>query len=145
MARKEERIQASVNYVADWYRQKNMDINQHKTDVKISCDDFVAGAEWADQNPDKNKVYTKKELYDMGFSFTLNNDIVSPKKLQESCLEYSKKKLVEKACRIYCDDICTKGMCGMCYHKHDGKQQVLNNFKYNECNELQLLRREMEE
>ena len=135
MARKEEIEKAAEQASIDF-------LGYSETDFEVP---FRKGAEWADQNPDKNKVYTKKELYDMGFSFTLNNDIVSPKKLQESCLEYSKKKLIEKACRIYCDDICTKGMCGMCYHKHDGKQQVLNNFKYNECNELQLLRREMEE
>ena len=46
---------------------------------------------------------------------------------------------IEKACQCYCDDICTKGMSGMCFYKHDGRGQVKNTFKYNECNELKLL------
>ena len=52
--------------------------------------------------------------------------------------------LIDKACKTYCDLICKKGMCGMCYHKHDNNGQIKNDFKYNECNELQLIRRELE-
>jgi hypothetical protein len=54
-------------------------------------------------------------------------------------VEIAREEMVERACRGYCDDVCEKGMCGMCYHKHDGKGQVKNTFKYNECNELQIL------
>ena len=52
---------------------------------------------------------------------------------------------IDKACKCYCDDICDKGRCGMCFHKHDGKGQVKNTFRYNECNELKLIRKAMEE
>ena len=54
-------------------------------------------------------------------------------------VEIARKEMIEKACRGYCDDICEKGMAGMCFHKHDGQGQVKNTFKYNECNELQML------
>ena len=47
---------------------------------------------------------------------------------------------VETMCRCYCDDICEKGMSGMCWYKHDHQQQVKNSFKYCECNNLQMLR-----
>ena len=55
-------------------------------------------------------------------------------------IEYTRTDaFIEKACRCYCDDICEKGMAGMCFHKHDGQGQVKNTFKYNECDELKLL------
>ena len=58
---------------------------------------------------------------------------------------WADKTMVEKACKCYCDDICDKGRCCMCFHKHDGKGQVKNDFQYNECNELKLIRKTMEE
>ena len=58
---------------------------------------------------------------------------------------WADKTMIEKACRCYCDDICDKGRCCMCFHKHDGKGQVKNDFQYNECNELKLIRKAMEE
>ena len=58
----------------------------------------------------------------------------------KSKIELVRKDLfITKACKCFCDDICEKGMAGMCFHKHDGQGQVKNTFKYNECNELKLL------
>ena len=54
------------------------------------------------------------------------------------------KMAIEKACHCYCDLICDKGRCGMCWHKNDGEGQVKNDFKYNECFELKLFRNVME-
>ena len=54
-------------------------------------------------------------------------------------VEIAREEVIEKACQGYCDDMCEKGMCGMCYYKHDGKGQVKNTFKYNECYTLQIL------
>lgn len=54
-------------------------------------------------------------------------------------VEIAREEMIEKACRGYCDDMCEKGMCAMCYHKHDGKGQVKKTFKYNECYALQIL------
>lgn len=51
---------------------------------------------------------------------------------------------VEHLCRCYCDDLCEKSRCGMCFHKYDGKYQVKNTFKYNECYELKMLRSSIE-
>lgn len=51
--------------------------------------------------------------------------------------------MVARACMCYCDDICEKSMSGMCFHKYDHLQQVKNDFKYNECNNLKLLIHEM--
>lgn len=63
---------------------------------------------------------------------------ISPDQARRA-VEIARKEMIEKACRGYCDDICEKGMAGMCFHKHDGQGQVKNTFKYNECNELQML------
>jgi hypothetical protein len=63
---------------------------------------------------------------------------LSPDHAKKS-VEIAREEMIEKACRGYCDNMCEKGMCGMCYHKHDGRGQVKNTFKYNECNELQIL------
>lgn len=59
--------------------------------------------------------------------------------------KWADKTMIEKACKCYCDDICDKGRCGMCFHKHDVEGQVKNSFQYNECNELKLMRKAMEE
>lgn len=58
---------------------------------------------------------------------------------------WADKTMIDKACECYCDDICDKGRCCMCFHKHDNKGQVKNDFQYNECNELKLIRKAMEE
>lgn len=62
-----------------------------------------------------------------------------PLRHARKAVEIVREEMIEKACRGYCDDICEKGMAGMCFHKHDGQSQVKNTFKYNECNELQIL------
>lgn len=71
------------------------------------CDDkafiqraFEAGAKWADEHPSE-QVYTKKQLGEMGFPFTLNGDIVTPDELEKHYrrgIEYRKQKLIEKVC-----------------------------------------------
>ena len=63
----------------------------------------------------------------------------------EAGAKWMHKTMIDKACKCYCDDICDKGRCCMCFHKHDGKGQVKNDFQYNECNELKLIRKAMEE
>ncbi|MBR6517632.1 MAG: hypothetical protein IKT40_12445 [Bacilli bacterium] len=50
----------------------------------------------------KNLIYTKKELRDMGFAFDLNGNILTPKeayKMAEKHIEHRKKKLIDKACK----------------------------------------------
>lgn len=59
--------------------------------------------------------------------------------------KWADKTMIEKACRCYCNDICDKGRCCMCFHKYDGKGQIKNDFQYNECNELKFIRKAMEE
>ena len=54
--------------------------------------------------------------------------------------KWADKTMIEKICKCYCDDLCEKGMCGMCYYKHDENQQIVNTFKYNECEDLKLIR-----
>lgn len=66
-------------------------------------------------------------------------------KIHRKAMKNQKKALVDKACKCYCDDICGKSRCGMCFHKYDGEHQVKNTFQYNECNELKLIRKAMEE
>ena len=62
----------------------------------------------------------------------------------EKLLSIAKEAFIESACRCYCNDICEKGMTGMCFYKHNGQGQVKKDFKYNECNELKLIINEME-
>lgn len=59
-------------------------------------------------------------------------------------LKVADKSMIESACKCFCDNLCEKSLCGMCFHKYDGENQIKNSFQYNECNELQLLRKEME-
>ena len=64
---------------------------------------FVEGAVWSDNNPDKNSVYTKQELRDMGFSFDLNGNIVTVKEIEDMANranEYGFNKAIKKACDV---------------------------------------------
>lgn len=48
-----------------------------------------------------DQIYTKKQLMEMGFPFTLNGDIVTLNELEEHYqrgIEYRKQKLIDKAC-----------------------------------------------
>ena len=60
-------------------------------------------------------------------------------------IEETRKQMIDKACKIYCDDLCESSRCGMCYHKYDHKAQVKNDFKYSECETLKMFRKDMEE
>lgn len=51
--------------------------------------------------------------------------------------KWADKSMVTKICKCYCDHLCEKGMC---YYKHDESQQIKNTFKYNECEDLKLIR-----
>ena len=64
---------------------------------------FVEGAVWSDNNPDKNSVYTKQELRDMGFSFDINGNIVTVKEIEAMtniAKEYGFNKAIKKACDV---------------------------------------------
>lgn len=66
----------------------------------------------------------------------------------ESYLEGVKdgiKIATEQACKCYCDLICDKGRCGMCFIKNDGEGQVKNDFGYKGCLELDLIRNYIKE
>ena len=93
---------------------------------------------------------TRREEIEKQASLTVFpwDDAREQSKFEEGFIEgarWADKTMIEKACRCYCDDICDKGRCCMCFHKHDGKGQVKNDFQYNECNELKLIRKTMEE
>ena len=62
---------------------------------------FIEGAKWADANPNKKLVYTKKELLDMGFGFDLNGNISTIQEIEERTkkyIKYRKDKWIEKTC-----------------------------------------------
>lgn len=87
MTRKEEREQSAKNF-------ESLEYNSPYTN-------FIQGAEWSDNNPDKRNVYTKDELRKMGFGFDLNGNIVTPKEEEEMIKEYivyKKKQWLDKAC-----------------------------------------------
>lgn len=60
-------------------------------------------------------------------------------------IEITRKQVTDKACKIYCDNICERSRCGMCYYKYDHKAQVKNDFKYSECETLKMFRKDMED
>ena len=95
------------------------------------------------------KTRRKEERAEAATLFMLSKDVSDANMWAASNFirgaEWADKTMIERACRCFCDDICDKGRVGMCYHKHDGQQQVKNSFKYNECNELKLIRNAMEE
>lgn len=69
--------------------------------IDIAKESFIEGAKWADENPDKNLVYTKQELLNMGFGFDLNGNISTPQEIEERSKKYinhRKSKRIEKAC-----------------------------------------------
>ena len=43
---------------------------------------------WLEKQGEKKDYYTKQELIDMGFSFTLNGDIVTPDEMMEDMKKY---------------------------------------------------------
>ena len=60
---------------------------------------YLAGAKCADENPNKNLVYTKQELMDMGFGFDLNGNITTPQEIEERSkkyIEYRKNKWADE-------------------------------------------------
>lgn len=53
------------------------------------------------------------------------------------------REAINKACKCYCDYICEKSRCGMCFHKYDHEQQVKSTFNYTECDDLQFIRKNL--
>ena len=93
MTREEERHEAAKKFAFSGKTET--------TEFYNVLNDFYYGALWADENPDAKRIYTKKQLIDMGFSFTTNGDIVTPDQLNEDLkkyLKYQKQKFIEKAC-----------------------------------------------
>lgn len=91
MTREEERHEAAEKFA---FSDKT-----ENPDYYGAINDFYYGALWADENPDVKRIYTKKQLMDMGFSFTTNGDIVTPDQLNEHLkkyLKYQKQKFIEK-------------------------------------------------
>lgn len=85
---------------------------------------FVDGAEWSDNNPDKNFVYTKQELRDMGFSFDLNGNIVTIKDI-EAMANSANKCGFDKAIKKACDVL--EGMMFTC--EYDNFEEFVEAFK----------------
>ena len=87
----------------------------------------------------------EREILIASVSWTDKSLTVNEEKAFQAGARWADKIMIEKACRCYCDDICDEGRCCICFHKHDGKGHVKNNFQYNECNELKLIRKAMGE
>lgn len=101
----------------------------------------------------------EKEIIEAGIEYTIRTKprMLGGDKFSEEMREFNRNKefeeiakwadktMIERVCRCFCDDICEKGMSGMCYYKHDHLQQIKNTFRYNECNALKIIRKEIEE
>ena len=86
----------------------------------------------------------EREILIASVSWTDKTLTVNEEKAFQAGARWADKTMIDKACKCYCDDICDKGRCGMCFYKHDNEGQVKNTFRYNECNELKLIRKAME-
>ena len=99
MTREQEIEQAMKDSVAGTIYASGWGMTPRATDL-LECA-FTKGAKWADEHPDSNHTYTKQQLIDMGFAFTTNGDIVTPKQENEHLkkyLQYQRGKLIDKAC-----------------------------------------------
>ena len=64
------------------------------------CPDFEDGAKWADEHPSQQSL--AKELSRLGYTITLNGDIISKEeenKMIENYMKYKQEQLIEKACK----------------------------------------------
>lgn len=94
--REEEIKQAEIKYSYDTLFDGCDYIGQY-----AKQEAFIAGAKWADEHPDSKHTYTKQQLIDMGFAFTINGDIVTPEQSNEylkKYLQYQKQKFIKNAC-----------------------------------------------
>lgn len=60
---------------------------------------FIEGAVWADNKPSQQAL--AKELYRLGYTITLNGDIIpraEEEKAMKSYIEYQKSQVIDKAC-----------------------------------------------
>lgn len=87
----------------DYISRRGFDIPWNDCDVFVDEREITRTVgnvlKWADENP-SNRCYTKQQLRDMGFAFTINGDIVTPDdmgNMAERFFEYRKKKWLEKA------------------------------------------------
>lgn len=134
MTRDEEIREASIDYqistnpraiggdaFADFAREMNVNSG------------FIAGANWSDNNPSPKAL--AKELYRLGYTMTLNGDIISraeEEKAMKSYIEYQISRVIENACEwlndntiSVIDDVCT---C-MASHHGIGKEEFIEQFK----------------
>lgn len=65
------------------YLRNEKIVKRYISDIEI--DKWLA---WLEKQREKKDYYTKQELIDMGFSFTLNGDIVTPDKMMEDMKKY---------------------------------------------------------
>lgn len=87
----------------------------------------------------------KEETEQAWFSKACLSSHCYDEKSFKEAVEWADKSMINKACKCFCDNLCEKSLCGMCFHKYDSEHQIKNSFQYNECNNLQLLQKSMEE
>lgn len=80
--------------ITEYLKERNIPVNS------LEANSIREGIIWANEHPDSEHIYTKQQLKDMGFAFTINGDIVTPDQLNEDLikyLKYKKQKFIEKA------------------------------------------------
>lgn len=125
MTREEQIQQAEINYSVDTIFDGCDYIGQ-----VAKQEAFIAGAKWADKHPDKRNVYTKDELYKMGFAFDTNGNIADPKRdpeMWDRYVEYKQGKWFDKVCKYitpilktYCSEECIKELIEGLKNKLEG-------------------------
>jgi hypothetical protein len=87
-------ISTRKEQIFEYLKERNIPLDS------LEANSIMEGIEWADEHPDSKRIYTKQQLIDMGFAFTLNGDIVDPDESNEylkSYLKYQKQKFIEQA------------------------------------------------
>lgn len=84
MTREEQRCKAAKEYAEKWYKELGTSVEEYPTDAQITIDEFIKGAEWADNHSDWHDA--DEEL---------------PPKDAERANKFSKKVLVSDGERIH--------------------------------------------
>jgi hypothetical protein len=93
------RISEIILKSIDYGKKTHSDYDDGKYDLYDLEQAFEEGAKWADDNPSPKSL--AKELHRLGYTITLNGDIIPRAEEEEAIkryIEYQKSQFIKKAC-----------------------------------------------
>lgn len=98
MERKKEYCKRALEYVETHHSPSDTSDCQAAMNIAV-VKAFMAGAKWSDEHPSQQAM--ARELSRLGYTITMNGDIISKEEENEmvkNYVKYQKERLVEKAC-----------------------------------------------